>query len=452
VVLKLSQKSEAILNKTIKNILVVLVVIVIASGSFAGGFVTGHLVPLRNIPVLQNPITSAAPSTASPEQQAATPTEFQTLFAPFWEAWTLVHENYVAQPVNDLALMQGAINGMMNTLKVGRNYYYDPKTLEEQNSFLNGKDYEGIGAYVDVDKEYLTIISPIKGSPAEKAGLIAGDQIIAIDGVDMTGVSPEDARQKVLGTDGTQVILTIFRKGKDAPFDVKITRAKIVTPLVEYEMRSDGIAYVRLNTFGDTVDSEMRKAIQEMLAKNPKGLILDLRNNGGGYLDQGIAVASAFLPKDQVVVLEKFGDGKTTTHKSLGNGIATDIPMVVLVNEGSASASEIVAGALQDYGRAKLIGTKSYGKGSVQSFIVLNNDQGAVGITVALWYTPKERGIDHTGLMPDIYSEITQEDFAAKRDPQLDTAVQTLLAIASGSPLPTSMPTPVSTPTAVPVP
>ena len=196
--------------------------IVLALGSFAGGFVTGHFVPITSFSGLQDP---TAPSTASPEQQSSTPSEFQTLFAPFWEAWTLVHENYVEQPVDDLTLMRGAINGMMDTLDIGRNYYYDPKTLEEQNAALNGKDYEGIGAYVDVDADYRTVISPIKGSPAEKAGLRSGDQIIAINGEDMTGVSPEDARQKVLGPGGTEVILTIFRSGTDAPFDVKIIRA-----------------------------------------------------------------------------------------------------------------------------------------------------------------------------------------------------------------------------------
>jgi carboxyl-terminal processing protease len=348
--------------------------------------------------------------------------------------------------------MRGAINGMMDTLKIGRNYYLDPKAMEEQNTALNGKDYTGIGAYVDVDKQYLTIISPIKGSPAEKAGLRSGDQIVAIDGVDMTGFSAEEAHQKVLGPADTVITLTILREGTNMPFDVKITRAIITIPLVEYEMRPDGIAYIRLNTFGDTADTELKNAINELLAQNPKGLILDLRFNGGGYLEQGISVASEFLPKDKVVVYEKFGDGKLTPYISVGNGAATDIPMVVLIDQGSASASEIVAGALQDYGRAKLIGTQSYGKGSVQSFIPLQNDQGAIGVTIALWLTPNKRAIDHLGLTPDILVDFTQADIDAKLDPQLDAAAQTLLAIVNGSPLPTSMPTPVTTPTHVPTP
>ena len=422
---------------------------VVALGSFAGGFVTGNILPAANIPGLTTSGGDVPPLTAT-EQQSSTPAELESTFAPFWEAWNLVHQNYVEQPVDDVKLMRGAINGMMETLEVGRNYFYDPAQLEEQNTALNGKDYEGIGAYVDTTAEYLTVISPIKGSPADKAGLRSGDQIIAIDGVDMTGIAPEEARQKVLGPGGTDVILTIFRKGTNAPFDVTITRAKIITPLVEYELREDGIAYIRLVTFGDTADVELKNAINELLAQNPKGLILDLRNNGGGYLEQGISVASEFLPKDKVVVYEKFGDGELISYKSIGGGAATEIPMVVLVNEGSASASEIVAGALQDYGRAKLIGTQSYGKGSVQSFIMLQNDEGAIGVTIALWLTPNERSIDKLGLAPDILVEFTEEDFAAERDPQLEAAAQTLLAIVNGDPLPTSMPSP--TPTVTPVP
>lgn len=437
------------MSKTLKTIFIVLVVMVVALGSFAGGFVTGNILPAANIPGLTTSGVDVPPLTAT-EQQSSTPAELESTFAPFWEAWNLVHQNYVEQPVDDVKLMRGAINGMMETLEVGRNYFYDPAQLEEQNTALNGKDYEGIGAYVDTTAEYLTVISPIKGSPADKAGLRSGDQIIAIDGVDMTGIAPEEARQKVLGPGGTDVILTIFRKGTNAPFDVTITRAKIITPLVEYELREDGIAYIRLVTFGDTADVELKNAINELLAQNPKGLILDLRNNGGGYLEQGISVASEFLPKDKVVVYEKFGDGELISYKSIGGGAATEIPMVVLVNEGSASASEIVAGALQDYGRAKLIGTQSYGKGSVQSFIMLQNDEGAIGVTIALWLTPNERSIDKLGLAPDILVEFTEKDFAAERDPQLEAAAQTLLAIVNGDPLPTSMPSP--TPTVTPVP
>jgi carboxyl-terminal processing protease len=275
-----------------------------------------------------------------------------------------------------------------------------------------------------------------------------GDVVIAIDGKDMTGVNPEEARQKVMGPAGTDVTLTIVRKGDDQPIEVTITRAEIVTPLVESEMRSDDIAYVRLNTFGGTADQELRNALEELLAQNPKGLILDLRYNGGGYLDQGIAVASEFLPADISVVFERYSDGTMKENKSTGLGLATDIPMVVLVNEGSASAAEIVAGALQDLDRAKLVGITTYGKGSVQSVNPLSNE-GSVAITSAEWLTPNKRLIQGIGLIPDVYIELTQADFDAGLDPQLDAAVETLLAILGNTPIPTSMPIPA---TATPVP
>jgi carboxyl-terminal processing protease len=441
---------EVLVNKTIKAILVTMVSLILLAGTFSAGFLAGHLLPFGGQLPSLNDFVPSAPHVA-PEQQSATPSNVQELFKPFWEVWNLVHEQYVAQPVDDVKLMEGAIHGMLQTLNVGLNYYENADTFAEANNYLNGKDYEGIGAYVDISGDYMSIISPIKGSPADKAGLRAGDKVIAIDGEDMTGVSPEVVRQKVLGPEGTTVTLTILRKDQD-PFDVKITRAKITTPLVESEMRPDGVGYVRLNTFGDSADSDLRAAIQELLAQNPKGLILDLRYNGGGYLDQGIAVASEFLPGDQVVVYQKYGDGKLEEHKSTGNGIATDIPMVVLINEGSASASEIVAGALQDYGRAKLVGVTSYGKGSVQSVNMLSDNKGAVAITSAQWLTPKQRLIQSVGLTPDVYVEFTQADFDANRDPQLEAAVETLMAIVNGAPLPTSMPMPTPTTTPIPVP
>ncbi|HEX2998141.1 MAG TPA: S41 family peptidase, partial [Anaerolineales bacterium] len=196
---------------------------------------------------------------------------------------------------------------------------------------------------------------------------------------------------------------------------------------------------------------ELRETLDKLLQENPKGIIIDLRYNPGGYLNTAVEVASEFID-DGVVLYEQYGDGHRDTHKVLGNGQATDIPIVVLINEGSASASEILAGALQDYGRAKLVGVQSYGKGSVQNWVPLSDNQGAARVTIAKWLTPKERAIDHVGLTPDVIVEFTLEDFQAQRDPQLDAAIKTLEAMLKGDPIPTSQPTSIPEPTATPVP
>jgi carboxyl-terminal processing protease len=433
------------LNKTLKYIFVVLVIIVVALGSFAGGFVTGHILPISGIPGLPEPITLAPPTT-SPEQQSSTPSEFQALFSPFWEAWNLVHENYVDQPVDDVALMRGAIDGMMNALGDQHSSYMNPKDFADANSSLAG-EYEGIGAFVDTTADYLTITSPIPGSPAERVGLLPGDKVVAIDGVDMTGIDAEVARTKVLGPANTTVHLTIFREGEEKMLEFDVIREKITMKSSSGKMLENDIAYVQITTFGEKTTPELLATLKELMAKNPKGIVLDLRNNGGGYLQTAVEVASQFMG-DGVVLYEEYGDKTRTTYDVQPGGLATDtkIPMVVLINEGSASASEIVAGALQDTGRAKLVGATSYGKGSVQNWIPLSGDNGAVRITIAKWLTPKEHTIHKIGLTPDVTAERTEEDYKADRDPQLDAAVQTLLAELNGTPIPTSIPTAIPAP------
>lgn len=414
------------MNKTLKTILIVLVVMVVGLGSFAGGFVTGHMLPFGNV---FNPDDTNVfvPSTSSPEQQSATPEEMQALFAPFWEAWNLVHENYVDQPVDDVALMRGAISGMMEALGDQHSSYMNPEDYEQANSSLEG-EYEGIGAYVDTTTDYLTITSPIPGSPAEEAGLLPGDQVVAIDGEDMTGIDAELARLRVLGPAGSTVHLTVFREGEDGLLEFDIVRAKITIASATGEMLDNDIAYIQVTTFGSKTMPELEAALKDLMAQNPKGIILDLRNNGGGYLQTAVEVTSQFVDEG-VALYEQYGDGRRTTYDVMPGGMATDptIPMVVLINEGSASASEIVAGALQDLGRAKLVGTVSYGKGSVQNWIPLSGDNGAVRVTIAKWLTPNEKTIHEIGLTPDYPVELTAEDREADRDPQLDEAIKILM-------------------------
>jgi carboxyl-terminal processing protease len=423
-------------SKFLKVALSIVVGLILLTGAFSGGFLVGHFMPAEGglqgiVPPAVNPEPSA---TVAPPSD-----ETQVLFQPFWETWNLIHEQYVDQPVDDVALMRGAIVGMLETLGDQHTSYMSPKEFQQANESLSG-EYEGIGAYVDTTADFLTVISPIAGSPAEAAGLRSGDMILAIDGEDMAGIDGELVRQKVLGPAGSVVTLTI-RRGEEAPFDVKITRAKIVIKSSEGKMLENDIAYVKVSTFGDKTTPELIAALEELMAQNPKGLILDLRNNGGGYLQTAVEVSSQFLPKDEVVLYEQYGDGQKDEYKSLGEGLALDVPMVVLINEGSASASEIVAGALQDLGRAKLVGVVSYGKGSVQIWNALSNDQGAVRVTIAKWLTPSGRTIHQLGLTPEIYVSMTEEDYNNERDPQLDAAIETLLAMIAGTPIPTSMPT-----------
>lgn len=408
-------------SKLGRNILLAFLALVFIAGSFSGGVLVGWILPKPSTTTIE----VARPTDASATAEAnLSPLNQDKLFAPFWQAWDLVHNQYVDQPVDDTKLMQGAIQGMLSSLGDPHTSYLPPTEMSQLNMQLQG-EYEGIGAWVDTTQEYLTIISPMEGSPAQKAGLKAGDQIIAIDGVDKTGIDPNIVLQSVLGKADTVVTLTIKREGIEKPFDVQVTRGKIVMPSVVGKMLDNNIAYIQLTTFGDTTSADLRKQLTELLAKNPKGLILDLRNNGGGYLNTAIEVVSEFI-SNGVVMYEEHGDGSRDTFTALPGGLATKIPLVVLVNKGTASASEITAGAIQDYGRGQLVGEKTYGKGSVQNLNNLDNNQGAVRITIARWLTPKERQIDKIGLTPDVVVELTEADITAGKDPQLEKAIELL--------------------------
>jgi carboxyl-terminal processing protease len=404
-------------NKVLRAGLVAFVAIVLVVCSFGGGFAAGHFIPIGS----GSPLVSSTGN-----GQGGTPSDLTTLFAPFWQAWDLVHQKYVDQPVNDTQLMQGAISGMLQSLGDAHTTYMNPQVYKDATSELAGS-YAGIGSLVDTSGTLLTITKPFPDSPAEKAGLQAGDQIIAVDGQDVTSLLPEEVRQKVLGPEGSKVELTIQRAGQDAPFDVQITRAVITVPSVTSKMLDGDIAYLQVSTFGDNTTNDVHKQLAALMAQHPKGLILDLRDNGGGYLDTGIAVASEFISSG-VIVSEKAGDGTITPYKAKPGGLATDpnLPMIVLVNAYSASASEIVAGALQDTGRAKLLGETTYGKGTVQDWIPLSNNQGAVRVTIARWLTPNGNSIDKKGLTPDFEVKMTADDVKANLDPQLDAAVKQL--------------------------
>ncbi len=409
-------------TKSLRVILGILLGLFIIAGSFTGGLITGLSLPFGARGTSTFPLFSGGGTDAL---DAATPEDLRTLFEPFWQAWDLVNEQYVSQPVDQAQLMRGAISGMLDSLGDPNTGYLDPDEYRRANAPLEG-EYEGIGAWVDTSGDYLTIISPMKGSPAEEAGLQSGDKVIAVDGEDMTGVDPSLVLRKVLGPEGTTVRLTLTREGVEEPIEVSIVRKKISVPTLEGELREEGILYIQIYTFGEKTDEDLRALLREYRSSEPVGLILDLRNNPGGYLDTAIRVVSEFIDEG-IVMYEEYGDGKRTTFRARGNGLATEIPLVVLINEGSASASEITAGAIQDRGRGLLVGTKSFGKGTVQKWTPLDDDQGAVKITIARWLTPNEQEIHGVGLTPDVEIPFTEEDIQAERDPQLEKAVELLL-------------------------
>jgi carboxyl-terminal processing protease len=414
-------------NHTGRTILIIIASMILLAGTFAGGLIVGWLIPSATTnEVVTTTDTPTQQFTSAPAvTSTAAPTELEKLFKPFWEAWNIVHEQFVDQPLDDLQLMQGAIRGMLDSLGDPHTGYMTPEEYNQATMPLDGS-YTGIGAWVDTSGEYLTIISPMSGSPAEAAGVKSGDQIIAVDGVDVTQTDPSVVLQSVLGPEGTTVVLTVYRPESNETLDFSIVRAHITIPSIESRMLDENIAYIYLATFGENSAQDLINALTTLLAENPRGLILDLRDNSGGYVDTAIEIVSQFLPNGTVMI-EKLGTGEEIPFEVIPGGIATEIPMVVLVNGGSASASEIAAGAIQDYERGLIVGTTTYGKGSVQNWIPLNNDQGAVKVTIARWLTPKGRLIHEVGLTPDHVVELTEEDIEAGVDPQLDKAIELLL-------------------------
>jgi carboxyl-terminal processing protease len=269
-------------------------------------------------------------------------------------------------------------------------------------------------------------------SPAETAGLETGDRIIAVDGEDVTSMDPALVRTlKVLGPAGTDVTLTVLREGVEDPIDVKITRAHIVVPTVDSRMLDNGIGYIQLLQFGGNSDTEVHDALSNLLDQGAQGIILDLRDNGGGYFDQSLSIASEFIDTG-VICYQEYNDGTRDAFEASKRGIATDIPVVLLVNQWSASASEIVAGALQDQNRAELVGVTTFGKGVVQTLVPLSNG-GTAHITSARWLTPNGTTIQGQGLTPDYVVEMTEDDYANDLDPQLDKAIQVLQEMIADS-------------------
>lgn len=343
----------------------------------------------------------------------------------FDDAWGLVQEEYegVLPTEEDLRATTIACS-IAETLDDQFTGYTPPAVAERMREDLSGT-FEGIGAFVRMnDDGILEIARPMDGQPADQAGLLAGDMIVGVDGENVIGQSQDEVISKVRGPRGTVVVLTIRREGVDAPFDVSITRARIEIPIVESEMLDGNIAYVHLTSFSRNAEAQVADALTQLLAQAPEGVIFDLRDNPGGYLDQAVAVADLFLA-DGIVVQERNKSGLDDVFSAGPGELAEDVPLVVLINAGSASASEIVAGAIQENGRAVIIGETSFGKGSVQLPHVLS-DGSELRVTIARWYTPDNNSIDKQGIVPDIEAA-TPEDLNGPDDAQLQRAVEHIL-------------------------
>ncbi len=343
-------------------------------------------------------------------------------FNLFWDVWDLIKDQYYEQPVSETSLFYGAMDGLLEGLDDPYSTFFDPEEAAEFAEELSGS-FEGIGAEIAIKDDQLQIVAPLPGTPAEQAGAKPGDKIYLIDGEETTDMTLEEAVSRIRGPKGTSVTLSISRDGLEELEDIVIVRDEINIDSVEWELRDDGIAVVNMYFFNEDTAVLFEEAIQDILTHDVSGVILDLRSNPGGLLSMAIDVSSAWLG-NQTVVIEQIKDERQTIS---GHGLArlSGLPTVVLINEGSASGSEIVAGALQDFDAAILVGMTTFGKGSVQDFKGLK-DGSAVKITVAKWLTPNGRSINELGINPDIEIEYPIEDFYAGHDPQFTKAIEVL--------------------------
>ena len=350
-------------------------------------------------------------------------------FTDFWKAWNALEANYVITHASSTLpttkeKLFGAMEGLAASYDDPYTVFFPPKEAKEFSDNISGS-FAGVGMEIDVKDKVLTVIAPLKGTPAEAAGIKAGDQIIAIDGVSTDGLAVDKAVRKIRGPVGTTVDLTIIRDGKS--LDIKIVRAIIQVPETDDGLNAaSGVYHIALYEFTSNSANLFNQALSRFKVSGSNKLVVDLRGNPGGYLDAAVDIASHFLPKGAIVVTEDFG-GKEASQAdtSFGyDGIPAGTKIVVLIDGGSASASEIFAGALQDHNAAPIIGTKSFGKGSVQTLMDL--DQGSLKVTIARWVTPNGHWIMGNGITPDIIVSYSAADAAIKKDPQMARAIQFL--------------------------
>jgi carboxyl-terminal processing protease len=346
-------------------------------------------------------------------------------FSPFWQSWNIIEEKYVSNNGLDRQnMVWGAISGLADSLGDPYTEFFPPAENEVFKSEVKG-EFGGVGMEIGMRKGMLTVIAPLKGTPAYKAGLKSGDKILKIDGKETADVTLEEAVRLIRGKVGTAVKLTILSEDAEDAKEVKIIRDIIQIPVIDTEAKPDGIFIIKLYSFSEKSIMAFRGALREMINSKSSKLILDLRSNPGGYLESAVDIASWFLPLGKIVAREQFSNKKEKLYRSKGYDIFNNLPMVILVNKGSASASEILAGALQDHKIATIVGEKTFGKGSVQELIPIT-EKTSLKITIARWLTPEGSSISEKGLTPDIEIKLTKEDIEDGKDPQMEKALELL--------------------------
>ena len=352
-------------------------------------------------------------------------------FAPFWKAWNALNDKYVpasstSETIDDEQKVWGAIQGLASSLGDPYTVFFPPVESKLFESDIRG-NFEGVGMEVVSQDGAITVIAPLKNSPAERAGIVAGDRVVKIDDADTLNLSTEDAVNLIRGEKGTRVTLTIFRNGNIEPFEIDVTRDVIDIPTINTELMPNGVFVIELYSFSAQSPNLFRNALREFVLSGSNELILDLRGNPGGYLEAAIDMASWFLPSSKVIVREDFGFGQEErVYRSKGYDIFDEnLEFVILIDRGSASASEILAGALAEHDRAVLVGDKTFGKGSVQELISITPET-SLKVTVARWLTPNGLSISEDGILPEHLVPYTVEDRETGRDPQLNKAIEVL--------------------------
>jgi len=389
----------------------VIVIVALTGGAFYFGYQKGT----------QKPQTVIIRGVANLEEGKPEAVDFSL----FWDAWRTLKEKYVdADKINNQDLVYGAVSGLLGSLKDPNSVFMPPSDAKKFNEDIKG-EFSGIGAEIGIRNDQLVIVAPLKNTPAERAGLESGDKILKIDDTITFGLNVDEAVKLIRGEKGTTVVLTILRNGWEKSREIPIVRDVIQVPTLDWEIKNGNILYLHLYNFYEQAPFLMYRAIVQNIFHDIRGIVLDLRDNPGGFLEASVDIAGWFLERGATVVSEEFASGEKEVFKASGSGLFKNTPMVVLINQGSASASEILAGALRDNRGIKLIGKKSFGKGTVQEMVELK-DKSVVKITVAHWILPKGLIIEKNGLAPDYEINLTDEDREKKRDPQLEKAIEVL--------------------------